>query len=90
MNRDAQKSVSERGTTEHLWWKCNLEYICLEFFRKIAIVADVFKVTGSSFQTPGAATEKARLHKLSFVLGTISCCEIDDLSCLGYLKDAGD
>ena len=54
---------------------------CLEFFRKIAIVSDVFKVIGSSFQTLGAATEKARLPKLSFVLGTISFCEIDDLSC---------
>ena len=32
VNRDAQKSVSERGTTEHLWWKCNLEQISLEFF----------------------------------------------------------
>ena len=47
------------------------------FFRKIAIVSDVFKVTGSAFQTLGAATEKARLPKLSFVLGTISC-ESDD------------
>ena len=46
---------------------------------------------GSSFQTLGAATEKARLPELSFVLGTIRCCEIDDLNCLlGYLKDAGD
>ena len=55
----------------------------LSFFRKIAIFSDVFKVIGSSFQTLGAATEKARLPKLSFVLGTISCCEIDDRSCLG-------
>ena len=38
----------------------------LSFFRKIAIVSDVFKVIGSSFQTLGAATEKARLPKLSF------------------------
>ena len=37
---------------------------------------------GSSFQTLGAATVKARLPKLSFVLGTISCCEIDDRSSL--------
>ena len=51
------------------------------FFRKIGIVSDVFKVMGSSFQILGAATEKARLPKLSFVLGTISCCEIVDLSC---------
>ena len=58
----------------------------LSFFRKIAIVSDVFKVIGSSFQTLGAATEKARLPKLSFVLGTISCCEIDDLSCLGIFE----
>ena len=52
------------------------------FFWNVVIVSDVFKVMGSSFQTLGAATEKARLPKLSFVLGTISCCEIDDLSCL--------
>ena len=68
----------------------------LSFFRKIAIVSDVFKVIGSSFQTLGAATEKARLPKLSFVLGTISCCgfvlgtisccEVDDLSCLGIFE----
>ena len=34
---------------------------------KIAIVSDVFKVMGSSFQTLGTATEKACLPKLSFV-----------------------
>ena len=60
----------------------------LVVFRKITIVSDVFKVMWSSFQTLGAATEKARLPKLSFVLGTVSC-EIDDLTCLGHLKDAG-
>ena len=48
-------------------------------------LSDVFKVMGSSFQTLGATTEKARLPKLSFVLGTISC-EIDDLSCLGIYE----
>ena len=37
---------------------------------------------GRSFQPLGAATENARLPKLRFVLGTISYCEIDDLSCL--------
>ena len=52
---------------------------CLEFFQKVAIVSDVFKVMGSSFQTLGAATEKA--HLLSLVLGRISCCEMDNLSC---------
>ena len=34
----------------------------------------------------GAATEKARLPKFSFVLGIESCCEVDDLSCLGMLE----
>ena len=47
------------------------------FFWKIATVSDVFKVKGSSFKTLGAATEKARLPKFSFVLGIISCCEQD-------------
>ena len=60
--------------------------ICLDFFRKIAIVSDVFKVIGSSFQTLGAAKEKARLPNLSFILGTKSYCEIDDLSCLGIFE----
>ena len=36
----------------------------------------------SSFQTRGAATEKARLSVLSLGLGTKSCCEMGDLSCL--------
>ena len=40
---------------------------------------------GNSFQTLGAVTEKC-LPKLSFVLSTISCCEIDDLSCLGIFE----
>ena len=56
------------------------------FFRKIAIVSYVFKVMGSSLQTLDAVTEKACLPKLSFVLGTISSCEIDDLSCLGIFE----
>ena len=58
----------------------------MNYFRKIAIVSDVFTVMGSSFQTVGAATEKAHLPKLSFVVGTISCCEIDDLGCLGIFE----
>ena len=53
----------------------------LSFLRKIAKVTVVFKVMGISFQTLGAATEKACLPKLSFLLGTI-CCEIDYQSCL--------
>ena len=34
----------------------------------------------------GAATEKTRLPRFSFVLGIESCCEVDDLSCLGMLE----
>ena len=34
----------------------------------------------------GAATEKARLPRLSLVLGIESCCEVDDLSCLGIVR----
>ena len=60
------------------------------FFRKIALVINFqsdrkFTKDPSLFQTLGAATEKARLPKLSFVLGTISC-EIDDLSYLGIFE----
>ena len=33
----------------------------------------------------GAATEKARLPRFSFVLGIESCSEVDDLSHLGML-----
>ena len=40
----------------------------------------------SSFQTLGAATEKACLPKLSFALDTISYCEIDDLNRLGIFE----
>ena len=62
------------------------KYVWSFFLRKIAIVSDVFKVIWSSFQTLGAATEKARLPKLNFVLGAISYCEIDDLRCLGIFE----
>ena len=34
----------------------------------------------------GAATEKVRLPRFSLVLGIESCCEVDDLSCLGMLE----
>ena len=54
VNRDAQNSLSKRGTTDRRF-KVEMQ------FRKKAIVSDVFKVMRSSFQTPGAATEKARL-----------------------------
>ena len=62
MNRDVQKSLEIYGGNAIL-----NKYV-LRFFQKIAIVSDVFKVMGWSFQTLGAATEKARLLKLSVVL----------------------
>ena len=34
----------------------------------------------------GATTKKARLPRYSLVLGIDSCCEVDDLSCLGMLE----
>ena len=34
----------------------------------------------------GAATEKKSLPRFSLVLGIESCCEVDDLSCLGTLE----
>ena len=34
----------------------------------------------------GAAKEKARLPRFSFVLGMESCCDVVDLSCLGMLE----
>ena len=65
--------------------------MCLEFFEKIAVVSEVLKVTGRSFQTPGGATEKPVLPMLNLVIRTIRCCEMGDLSCLGInLKNAGD
>ena len=56
------------------------------FFGKIAIVSDVLKVMWSSFQTLGATTGKACLPNISFVLGTINCFEVDDLSFLGIFE----
>ena len=47
-------------------------------------------MTVSSFQTLGEATEKARLPKLSLVLGTLNCYEMDDLSCIWIFERRGD
>ena len=58
----------------------------LRCLRKEARLSQDFNVVGSSFQTMGAATEKARLPRFSLVLGIESCCEVDDLSCLGMLE----
>ena len=60
-----------------IWIKC-LEF----FFRKFSYS---FRCDGHSFQTLDAATEKACLPKLCFILRSISC-EIDDLSCLGIFE----
>ena len=57
----------------------------LDFYGKMQDSQD-FKVVGSSFQMMGAATEKARLPRFSLVLGIESCCEVDELSCLGTLE----
>ena len=46
-------------------------------------LSDDFTVVLSCFEMLGAATEKARLPIVSLVVGTSSCCEVDDLSCLG-------
>ena len=40
-----------------------------DFLRKEARLSQYFSVVGSSFQMMGAATEKARLPRFSFVLG---------------------
>ena len=56
--------------------------MCLEFLQKVAIVSVDFKVMGRSFQTLGTAIMNAHLPKLSLVLGTMSCSEIDDLRLL--------
>ena len=56
--------------------------------RKIAIVSNVFKVMGNSFQTLVEATERT-LPKVSFVLGTLSCCENDDLIYVQGYKTRG-
>ena len=58
----------------------------LSFFPEDSCSFRCFQSDGNSLQTLGTMTEKARLPKLSFVLGTISCCEIDDLSCLGIFE----
>ena len=60
--------------------------ISFEMFRKETRLSQDFNEVGSSFQLIGAATEKARLPRFSLVLGIKSCCEVDDLSCLGMLE----
>ena len=68
-----------------LRWKSNFQEISFEILRKVTSVSQDISVVWSSFQMMGAATEKARLLKFSFVLGIESCCEVDDLSYLGML-----
>ena len=45
-----------------------------------------FRCFQSNGEFIGAATKKACLPKLSFVLGIIRCYKIDDLSCLGIFE----
>ena len=52
----------------------------------MAIVSHDFVVMGSLFQVLGAASENAHLPRLSLVLGTKSCCQVEYLSCLGIFE----
>ena len=56
------------------------------FLRKEATLSQDFNVVGSSFQMSGAETDNAHLLMFSLVVGIESCCEVDDLSCLGMLE----
>ena len=58
----------------------------MRFLRKEARRSQDFNVVGNSFQMIGAATEKTRLPRFSFVLEIESCCEVDDRSCRGMLE----
>ena len=86
MNRDGYLKVIIR-TMDHQRFMVEMQFginvFFNSFFRNIAVVSDVFKVMGSSFQTQGTAREKSCLPMLNLVLGTIGCCEMNDLSCLG-------
>ena len=52
------------------------------FLRKVSIVSGDLIIIGGLFQIVGAATVKARLPTFSFVLGTKSCLETDELRVL--------
>ena len=75
-----------RGRRQFKVEKAILNRYVLRFLRKEARLSQDFSVVGHSFQRMGAATEKARLPRFSFVLGIESCCEVDDLSCLGDVR----
>ena len=48
MNRDAQKSLSGQGTTEDLWWKCNLEYKYAELVKYIVQINGCKSIYGAT------------------------------------------
>ena len=73
-----------KGPSTILGGKVILKRYVLGFLRNKAKLSQYFNVVGSSFQMSGAATEKARLPRFSFVLGIESCCEVDELS--GYVR----
>ena len=56
--------------------------ICLGIFMNDDRISDDFNVVVSSFKRLRSGTENARLPRLSLVLETESCCEVQDLSCL--------
>ena len=45
------------------------------------VVSCIGYAVGSSFQMSSAAAEKARLSRFTLVLGIISCCEVNYMSC---------
>ena len=61
----------------------------MRFLGKEARLSQDFSVVVSSFQMMGAATEKARLPRFSFVLGIESCCQVDDLTSPHFRRQTG-
>ena len=75
-----------KGPSTILDGKVIFKRYVLRFLRNKAKLSQYFNVVGSSFQMSGAATEKARLPRFRLVLGIESCCEVDDLGCMGMLE----
>ena len=87
MNRDAQKHYQNDGQPKIYGGNAIRKKYILIFFSENSYSFRCLQSDGEFIPDPRpAATEKARLPKLSFVLGTISCCEIDALSCLGIFE----
>lgn len=61
-----------------LWLRVLLNQLC---YVQYIILSICLNVTGVR-----SATEKSCFPMLSLVLGTVSCCEMDDLTCLGIFE----